>query len=136
MRICVIYSKGSSPKKSLKLVSSFIKGLEEQANTVDFFDISQKKDCNALLYDYIAIGSSNFPLFGKKVDPVLKSFLQQTSHLSGKRSFAFTTKRIFGVNKVLQAIMQKMEEQGMFVTFSEIFKDEISAKEIGKNLVG
>ncbi|MFA7670966.1 MAG: hypothetical protein WCY53_01770 [Sphaerochaetaceae bacterium] len=135
MRICVIFSKGTSSDKDLKIVSAFIKGLEAANNSVDFFDISKEKEKLTSFYDYVAVGSSNIPLFGKKDDPLLEQFLKQNNIVAGRRSFAFTTKRVFGENKTLQSIMKIMEKEGMLITFSEVLKDEISAKEIGKNLV-
>jgi hypothetical protein len=86
------------------------------------------------MYQYLAIGCEPLPGFGGKLPDKVTQFLGSAGMVSGKRSFAFVTKAVFGSPKALSRLMKSMEKEGMLIKNSSILANPQEAEEIGKRL--
>jgi len=124
--------------KDSPLITSIAKelsmGLAQNGHIIDCFD--SLKDTNRTLtaYDFIFIGSDFSSLFAKKAPDFIINELKNSGHLSGKRSCAFTSKKLMGTDNSLKLIMQAMEVQGLLVTDFVAFSNSIEAKNYGVEL--
>lgn len=134
MRVAVIYFPPEDSKKLLDLSKGLAAGLEAQGHQVDIID--GKKDVNAKLtvYKYIALGTGAINFFGGKIPESVGRFLSNAGMVAGKRCFAFVQKTKFRAEKTLSVLMKTMEEEGMYLKFSDVLTSTEMAKEVGKRL--
>ncbi len=135
MKVCILYAAKSNNTNSIKGISTAIaKGIEMQNHIVDVMDMKLEEGKVVSYYDYIIVGAEGTSAFGGSVPSLVDSFLARAGALSGKRCMAFVTKAGIRSNKTLQALMKKMEAQGMFLKTSDIITKEQQATAIGKRL--
>jgi menaquinone-dependent protoporphyrinogen IX oxidase len=135
MRVCILYKDVGSSQVCKELSESLAKGVQQQGHFVDLINIATNLGKNIAFYDYIILGTSATTLLGGKIDPQVGLFLKQCGTISGKRSFAFISKRGLRKGKTLLRLMSVMEQEGMYLTFSEILTGSAFAEEIGKRLL-
>jgi len=135
MHVAVIYFYKNKKELLLKIARGMAKGIQAQGHQADIIDGNKEADKSLFIYKYIVIGVEAISVFGGKLPVGLMKFLKNASRLAGKRSCAFTNKSLLGSEKTLSNIMKAMEGEGMFLTYSEIFKDDIYAEEVGKKLI-
>jgi len=135
MRVCILYKDVGSSQVCRELSESLAKGILQQGHFVDLINIETNLGKNIAFYDYIVLGTSATTLFGGKIDPQVTLFLRQCGTIGGKRCFAFISKRGLRKGKTLLKLMSVMEQEGMYLTFSEILTGSAFAEEIGKRLL-
>lgn len=135
MRVCVIYKDVGSSQACKVVAESLAKGIQQQGHFVDLLNIETNLGKNIAFYDYIVVGTSATNLFGGKIDPQVTNFLRQCGTISGKRSFAFITKRGLRKGKTLLTLMKLMEREGLYLTYSEVLTGSAFAEEVGKRLL-
>ena len=135
MRVCILYKDVSSSTSCKVVAESLAKGIQQQGHFVDLFNIATNLGKNISFYDYIAVGTSAANFFGGKIYPQIAQFLKQCGTISGKRSFAFITKRGLRKGKTLLALMKIMEKEGFYLTYSEVMSGSAFAEEVGKRLL-
>lgn len=135
MRVCVLFEDVGTASVCKDLASGLAEGIQTQGHDVELVDM--KRDSGKIIsyFDYIAVGTSATAFWGGKISPKVGEFLKQSGTVSGKRCFAFISKKGIRQGKTLQALMRVMESQGMYLTFSDILSNRAYAKEIGKRLV-
>lgn len=135
MRVAVVYISSGKHRRLENVAKALSKGIDSQGeHRVDLFDISRNDDCKLSSYQYIAIGAEFSGLFRPSAPVQLSRFLHNAGLISGKRCFAFTVPRAFGTQKALSKLMIAMENEGMFIKFSEILRDEADAELCGAGL--
>jgi menaquinone-dependent protoporphyrinogen IX oxidase len=135
MKIAIIYFKSSHSSKMTELSKYLANGLINKGNQVDIIDGNKEIGKKLSIYKFIIIGAENKSLFGGIDINKIKNFLSNAGLVNGKNSFAFINQSLFRSNKFLQILMKRMEKEGMFITVSEIIKNNKHALEIAKNLI-
>ena len=85
-------------------------------------------------YQYIAVGASAINTIGGKISEKVDKFLSGSGVVAGKRSFGFAIKGGLRISKTLSTIMKIMEQEGMYLKYSEILSSPVEAEAIGKRL--
>lgn len=134
MNTAIIYFYKNKKDVLLKIAKGIAKGIQAQGHQVDIVDGNKDTDKSLFAYKYIVIGAETVSAFGGKLPEGLTKFYKKASRLAGKRSCAFTNKSLLGSEKTLSCLMKAMEGEGMFLTYSEILKDDLYAEEVGKKL--
>jgi menaquinone-dependent protoporphyrinogen IX oxidase len=135
MRVCVLYSDAGNDTTCKELASSLAEGISTQGHIVDTIDMCHDAGKIISFYEYFAIGTSSTSFWGGKIPDHVTSFLKQSGSISGKRCFAFVSKRGIRQAKTLQTLMRAMESQGMYLKYSDILSNRGYAKEVGKRLI-
>ncbi|MFW6313200.1 MAG: flavodoxin family protein [Spirochaetota bacterium] len=134
MRVAVVFVPQAKREKLIEISKALASGIESQGHRVDLVDASRDVNTKLTIYEYVAIGTEVVSMFGGKIPEKVSEFLNSSGIVSGKRSFAFVTKKAIGADKGLQRLMKKMESQGMFLKFSDVLSSPAEATEIGKRL--
>ena len=135
MKVCILYAAKSNNNSYIKsIAASLARGVEQQNHIVDIIDMKLDEGKIVSYYDYIIVGCESMTTFGGKIPTVVRSFLERSGAISGKRCMAFACKPGLRSNKTLQAVMKVMEEQGMFLKTSDVIKNDAQAVAIGKRL--
>jgi menaquinone-dependent protoporphyrinogen IX oxidase len=135
MKVCVLFAAKSNNSSYIKKVATAIaKGVEQQNHMVDVIDMKLDEGKVVSYYDYIIVGAEGTTTFGGKVPPIVRSFLERSGSISGKRCMAFVVKPGIRSTKTLQFLMKIMEEQGMYLKTSDIIKNEQQAIAVGKRI--
>jgi menaquinone-dependent protoporphyrinogen IX oxidase len=134
MRVAVVFVPQAKRDRLLEISKALAAGIEAQGHRVELLDATRDTNVKLTVYEYIALGTEVVSLFGGKIPEKVSEFLRATGPMSGKRSFAFVTKKAIGAEKGLQRLMKKMEGEGMFLKFSEVLSSPAEATEIGKRL--
>jgi menaquinone-dependent protoporphyrinogen IX oxidase len=75
MRVCVLYAGAGSGATALKRIAEALaKGIQENGNTVDLFDMSLEEGRKISFYDYVVIGTEATTFFGGKIPSTVQSF--------------------------------------------------------------
>ncbi len=135
MKVCILYGDIGSSSVCKDLSAGLAEGIQAQGHDVDLVDMFRDVGKIVSFYDYIAVGSTAVSFWGGKVPIKVGDFLKQCGTISGKRCFAFISKRGIRQGKTLQALMRIMESQGMYLTFSDVLANRDYAKAVGKRLV-
>ena len=135
MKVCILHSDLGSSSVCKELALGLSEGIQHQGHDVDLIDMQRDTGKIISYYDYIAVGTTAISFWGGKIPPVVSNFLKQCGTISGKRSFAFISKKGIRQGKTLQALMRSMESQGMYLTYSDVLSNRAYAKEVGKRLV-
>ena len=120
--------------KLLKLSKALSGGIESQGHQVQIIDGMTDISTKLTIFDYIAVGSEATSMFGGKLPVKVGSFLSGAGMLQGKRSFAFVIKSFFGSDRALARMMKMMEQEGMFLKYSDVLQSEEEAALIGQRL--
>lgn len=134
MRVAVVFVPQAKREKLLEISKALASGIESQGHQVDLVDASRDVNTKLTIYEYIAVGTEVVSLFGGKIPSRVSEFLRTSGAVSGKRSFAFVTKKAIGADKGLQRLMKQMESEGMFLKLSDVLSSPPEATEIGKRL--
>jgi menaquinone-dependent protoporphyrinogen IX oxidase len=134
MRAAVVFFATHSRDRILNITRSLARGIESQGHQVDIIDGVHDVNAKLTMYQYIAVGSETLSNFSSKIPDKVGYFLGSSGMVSGKRSFAFVTKNVFGAAKALARVMKSMEKEGMFLKYSTILNSPAEAEEIGKRL--
>jgi flavorubredoxin len=134
MRAAIVFFSSSSRQRILALAKSLSQGIGQQGHQVDIMDGDRDVNVKLTMYQYLAIGCEPLPGFGGKLPDKVTQFLGSAGMVSGKRSFAFVTKAVFGSPKALSRLMKSMEKEGMLIKNSSILASPQEAEEIGKRL--
>jgi menaquinone-dependent protoporphyrinogen IX oxidase len=134
MRVAVIYIPQSQRDRLKDVAAALASGIEAQGHRVDLVDASTDVNTKLTIYQYIAIGTEVTSMFGGKIPTAVGEYLKSSGLVSGKRSFAFVTKKAIGADKGLQRLMKQMEGEGMYLKFSQVLSSPAEATEIGKRL--
>ena len=135
MRVCVLYCDTGNDATCKDLASSLAEGIGTQGHIVDTIDMRHDAGKIVSFYEYFAIGTSSPSFWGGRIPDQITSFLKQSGSISGKRCFAFVSKRGVRQAKTLQTLMRTMESQGMYLKYSDILSNRAYAKEVGKRLI-
>jgi menaquinone-dependent protoporphyrinogen IX oxidase len=135
MRVCVLYEDSGSATVCKDIASGLADGIQMQGHDVELVDMVRESGKIVSYFDYLVLGTSAINFFGGKISSKSEDFLKQGGSISGKRSFAFVSKKGLRQGKTLQTLMKVMEGQGLYLTFSDILPNRAYAKEVGKRLV-
>lgn len=116
------------------LAKALGKGIEKQGNQVDVFDGVKDTNVKLTMYQYIAVGAEPIGALGGKIPESVSTFLAASGLVTGKKSYAFVSKSVFGGEKSLARLMKSMEKEGMLLKNSDILRSPTEAEEIGKRL--
>jgi menaquinone-dependent protoporphyrinogen IX oxidase len=133
MRI-VIISVPSTRSAPSDLVKSLAKGIESMGHRVDILDAWTEDGVRLPGYEYIIVVGEAVSFFSGKIPDALSKVLSSASSLSGKKSAAFLKKGGLFQNKALSNIMRAMENEGMFVNWSDILLNASHAEAMGKRI--
>ncbi|MDD7254929.1 hypothetical protein [Bullifex porci] len=135
MQACIVIGgKNKDDQGILAVAKALSKGLESQGHSVDIINAYIDNDKKLTFYDYVIVGSSATTAFGGSIPDVISTFLKRCGQVSGKRCLAFVTKGGLRSQKTLSSLMKIMEQEGMYLKYSEVFKNEASALALGKRL--
>jgi hypothetical protein len=133
MKVAIVVFPGKNKNKLIEVSKGLAKGLESQGHKCDI--ISQKDVTSKLTgYQYIAAGSECISVMGGQLPDGITEFLSNAGLVTGKPCFAFVLKTLFGSSRALSRLMGRMENEGMFVRFSEIFSRPAEAEAVGARL--
>ncbi|PKL29577.1 MAG: hypothetical protein CVV46_00450 [Spirochaetae bacterium HGW-Spirochaetae-2] len=135
MRVCVLYEDAVSTTVCKDIASGLADGIQLQGHDVELVDMVRESGKIVSYFDYLVLGTSAINFLGGKISSKSEAFLKQGGSVSGKRSFAFVSKKGLRQGKTLQSLMKVMESQGLYLTFSDILPNRAYAKEVGKRLV-
>lgn len=134
MKVAVVFFAGNNRNQITETSKGLQQGLEKQGHQVDLIDGDRDVNVKLTIYEYLCIGAGAINFFGGKVSLNIPKFLSNSGLVSGKRSFAFTTKSGLRQMKTLRALMKLMEHEGMYLKNSDILANPQEAEEVGKRL--
>jgi hypothetical protein len=134
MRVAVVFFAGRNRNKLLDVTKALAKGLESQGNHVDIIDGDRDINAKLTIYGYLAIGITSLSNWGGRIPAQVGVYLANAGIVAGKRSFAFTVTGGMRTGKTLSRLMRQMEQEGMYLKYSDIISSPAEAEEIGKRL--
>jgi hypothetical protein len=134
MRVAVIFFSEKNREQLMGLAKALGRGIGAQGNQVDVFDGIKDQNLKLTMYQYVALGAEPLGVLGGKIPEAVKTFLAAAGLVSGKKSFAFVSRSRFGSEKALSTLMKRMEEEGMLLKNSMVFRSTLEAEEIGRRL--
>lgn len=134
MRVAIVFFEGKSREKTLAIARGLAQGIESQGHQADIVDGDHDVNSKLTMYQYIAVGASAVNRFGGKIPEKVGKFLAGAGIVAGKRSFAFAIKGGMRIAKTLSTLMKTMEQEGMYLKYSEILSSPAEAEAIGKRL--
>ncbi len=134
MRAAIVFFAGSNRDRILNVARALGRGIEAQGHQADIIDGDHDINTKLTIYQYIAIGTEAVSAIGGKIPEKIISYLGSAGMIAGKRSFAFVSKTFLGSNRALSRLMKGMEQEGMFLKFSEVFRSDVEAEAVGKRL--
>ena len=135
MRVGILFAQVGNSTVCRELAAALGEGVQAQGHDVELINMHTDAARVIAFYDYIAVGTESVSFLGGKIPDAINQFLRQSGTVSGKRCFAFISKKGLRKGKTLQKLMHSMESQGMYLTFSEVLTSRTHAKEVGKRLV-
>ncbi len=109
-------------------------GIEKQGHDVTVVNARTEGGKSLTSYGYIAVGTESPTSFAKVIPAQLGSFLRSAGHVSGKRCYAFVTKKGLRKGRVLISLMKTMESEGMYLKKSDILANAAEAEAVGSKL--
>lgn len=134
MKVAVVTITDTENHRIIELAKAFSRGIASQGHDVDVVDGRLDSDAKLTRYEYIALGTAAPSAFAGKVSPRVTTYLKSSGHLSGKRSYAFVTKKGLRVSRVLLSLMKAMEGEGLYLKRSDIVGSPEEAEAIGARL--
>ncbi|HUZ18642.1 MAG TPA: hypothetical protein VMV68_09645 [Spirochaetia bacterium] len=134
MRVAVVFFSGRNRNRLLDVTKALARGLESQGNHVDIIDGERDINSKLTIYGYLAIGVTATSTWGGKIPGQLSVFLANAGMVTGKRCFAFTVKGGMRTGRTLSRLMRQMEQEGMYLKYSDILSTPAEAEEVGKRL--
>ncbi|MBN2441975.1 MAG: hypothetical protein JXJ04_11530 [Spirochaetales bacterium] len=133
MRVAVIFFSTDKRTQLIDISKALVRGIESQGHQVDLIDGLKNIGKKLTAYQYIVLGTESLGFMGK-IPEKISSFLSHAGMIGGKRCSAFIIKALLGTQKALLNLMKLMEQEGMYLTFSDIFESTGHAEMIGKKL--
>ncbi len=134
MRVAAVFFAGKNRNKLLDVTKALARGLESQGNQVDIIDGDRDINAKLTIYGYIAVGTSAINTWGGKIPEKVAAYLANAGIVAGKRSFAYTITAGMRTGRTLSRLMRQMEQEGMYLKFSDILSSPAEAEEVGKRL--
>lgn len=134
MKSVVLYADSGQKTTAKELAKALSKGIQKQGADCDLIDVKREGDARIAMYQYVAIVATPTSLWGGKIDPVFAAFLRQNGSVAGKRCSAFVSKNSIRKTKTLQALFKVMEQEGMYLTYSDILTSASQAQVSGTRL--
>jgi hypothetical protein len=134
MRVAVV-SVPAEQKPPRDYVSALAQGVESMGHRAEIIDAYTDDGRRLPAFDYIIVMAEQIGLFGGKLPDALPRILRGPASLSGKKSAAFLKKTGPFTGKALANMMRAMEQEGMFVNWSEIILSAPHAHELGKRIM-
>lgn len=134
MRVAVVYVPSGKEDRLKEFARGLAAGLESQGHQVSIIDGLHDTDKKLTVFEYLCIGSEPLSFISSKLPDTIVQFLNSSGIVAGKRCFAFIGKRGLASGKSLRRLMHQMEQEGMFLKYSEVFTSASQAQEIGKRL--
>ncbi len=134
MKSVVLYADSGQKTTAKELAKALSKGIQQQGAECDLIDVKRDGGTRIAMYQYVAIIATPTSLWGGKIDPVFSSFLRQNGSVAGKRCSAFVSKHSIRKTKTLQALFKVMEQEGMYLTYSDILTSASQAQVSGTHL--
>ncbi|MBN1411320.1 MAG: hypothetical protein JW969_10795 [Spirochaetales bacterium] len=134
MKVAIVFFPGKNRDKLINTCKGLSKGIESQGHQVTIIDGQRDVTTKLTGFQYIALGSECISLLGGRLPEGIIEYLSNAGLVSGKASFAFVLKTFFGSARALSRLMSRMEKEGMFVRFSEVFSGPEEAEAIGTRL--
>lgn len=134
MRVAVVFFSGSHRDRIADIARGLVSAIERYGHHVDLIDGDHDVSTKLTPYEYIALGAEGISFFGGKIRPRIREYLSSAGMIGGKKSFAFTAPKLFGVHKVLRSIMNTMEHEGMFIRYSQVIRSRTEAEAVAKRL--
>ena len=133
-RVAIVFFEGKNRNKIVEIAKGLSKGIESQGHRVDIVDGDHDVNTKLTGYQYLAVGTSAINTFGGKIPGSLATYLANSGIVAGKRAFAFAVKGGMRIGKTLTAVMKSMEQEGLYLKYSEILSSPVEAEAIGKRL--
>ena len=134
MRIAAVFFAGKNRNRLLDVTKVLARGLESQGNQVDIIDGDRDINSKLAIYGYIAVGTSAINTWGGRIPEKVSAYLANSGIVAGKRCFAYTITAGMRTGKTLSKLMRQMEQEGMFLKYSDILSSPAEAEEVGKRL--
>ncbi len=134
MRVAVLFFGAGKRDGVLDLARGIAESLEKSGHQVDLIDGEREAGKKLTAYEYLAVGTAVTSSFGGRIAPSVAEFLSQSGILGGKKSFAFILKAPLGSQKALARLMRTMEQEGLFLRFSETLRSREEAAEVARRL--
>lgn len=134
MRVAVVYVPSGKENRLKDLARGLAAGLESQGHQVTIIDGLHDQEKKLTMFEYLCIGSEPVSFISSKLPDSIGQFLNSSGIVAGKRCFAYISKRGLASGKSLRRLMHQMEQEGMFLKYSEVFTSAAQAQEIGKRL--
>lgn len=134
MRVAVVFFSGAQRSGIAEIARGIVGGIEKGGHHVDLIDGDRDVNTKLTGYEYIAVGTPGISFFGGKIPTAVGEYLSRAGMVGGKKSFAFTTRKLFGSMRVLRTLMGVMEHEGMFVRYSEVVRSREEADVIAQRL--
>jgi hypothetical protein len=134
MRVAILLYPTGSAENLRRMAKGLAEGFSANGHSVEIIDLKNDESVRVGIYDYLCIGTEGLSPWSGKIDSALVRRLDSIGSLSGKRCFAFVTKKLLFTEKLLVNLMKAMEAQGMFMRNSAVFKIAEDAKLTAKNL--
>lgn len=134
MRVAIVFFAGRHRNRLLDVTKGLAKGLESQGNHVDIIDGERDINTKLTIYGYLAIGATAINTWGGRIPTQVAVYLANSGIVTGKRCFAFTIKAGMRTGRTLSRLMRQMEQEGMYLKYSDILTSPLEAEEVGKRL--
>ncbi|MDR1229812.1 MAG: hypothetical protein LBK61_00255 [Spirochaetaceae bacterium] len=134
MRVAIV-SVPREQKPPGDYVTALSKGVESMGHRVEIIDAYTEDGRRLPAFEYIIVAAEQTGIFRGKMPDALTRFLRGAMSLSGKKSAAFLRKTSPFTGKAMANLMRTMEQEGMFVNWSEIILSAPQAQELGKRIL-
>ncbi|MDR1096003.1 MAG: hypothetical protein LBL31_06415 [Spirochaetaceae bacterium] len=134
MRVAIV-SVPAGRKPPGDYVVALSKGVESMGHRVEIIDAYTDDGQRLPAFEYIIVTAEQTGIFKGKMPDVLHRLLRGSTSLSGKKSAAFLKKTGPFTGKALANLMRAMEQEGMFVNWSEVILSPPHAQELGKRIL-
>jgi hypothetical protein len=134
MRVAIV-SVPAERKPPGDYITALLKGVESMGHRVEIIDAYTDDGRRLPAFDYIIVTAEQMGIFKGRMPDVLPRLLRGSLSLSGKKSAAFLKKTGPFTGKALANLMRTMEQEGMFVNWSEVILSAPHAQELGKRIL-
>ena len=134
MRIAVVYHSPTDSGFLRDLSVAVGRGIESQAYDVTLINACREPGKTLSGFGYIAFGLEAHSLFAKRVPDSFRSYLASAGVLSGKRCYAFVTRKGIRRFRFLASLMESLESEALHIKKSDILSSRVEAENVGKCL--
>jgi hypothetical protein len=133
MRVAIV-SVPAERKPPHDYTVALSKGVASMGHQVEVIDAYTDDGRRLPAFDYIIVAAEQTGIFGGRMPDALSRLLRGPASLLGKKSAAFLKKTGPFTGKAVANLMRTMEQEGMFVNWSEIILSAPHAQELGKRI--